>query len=143
MKIVYSILMHKSCNCIVSTANTTQSPTQLRLAGGSHELEGRVEILYAGLWGVICSSFGFDLANANVICRQLGYPGALRVAYFYEFYKGTGQIWLTNVDCTGNESALEDCAHSGFRSDRDYCIYGEIGVECIGMFTYSIIRSTG
>ena len=123
-----------ACNCIVSTADRTQSPTQLRLADGDHELEGRVEILYAGLWGVICDSFGFDLASASVICRQLGYPGALRVANFYEFYGGTGQIWLTNVDCTGNEPTLEECSHSGFGSDRDYCIYGEVGVECIGMF---------
>ena len=98
-----------------------------------------MEILYAGLWGVICDTFGFDLASANVICRQLGYPGALRVAYFYEFYDNTGHIWLTNIDCTGNESTVADCPHSGFGGDMDYCTYGQAGVECIGMLIYSIL----
>ena len=92
-----------------------------------------MEILYAGLWGVICDTFGFDLASANVICRQLGYPGALRVADFFEFYENTGHIWLTNIDCTGNESTVADCPHSGFGGDRDYCSFGQAGVECIGM----------
>ena len=98
-----------------------------------------MEILYAGLWGVICDTFGFDLASANVICRQLGYPGALRVADFYEFYENTGHIWLTNIDCTGNESTVADCPHSGFGGDRDYCIFGQAGVECIGTLIYSIL----
>lgn len=118
-------------------ANRTLPPIQVRLVNGNNEREGRVEILYAGLWGTICDSFAFDLASANVICRQLDYPGALRVAGYYEFGQGTGQIWLTYVHCTGRESSLEQCTHSGFGTGS--CYYDDVGVECIGMFTDSLL----
>ena len=120
--------------CIVSIANTTQAPIQVRLINGG-EHSGTVEILYAGLWGTICYYFSFDLASANVICRQLGYPGASRVSQFFEFNDGTGQIWLTSLSCTGSESSVDQCSHSGFGIDISTCYsFGDIGVECVGMF---------
>ena len=96
-----------------------------------------MEILYAGLWGTICEDFyiPFDLTSADVICRQLGYPGALRVAGYYEFGRGTGQVWLSNLICTGNETSLEQCSHSGFGS-HDCSIFSlDVAVECQGTLT--------
>ena len=118
--------------CTAAT-NETQPPIQVRLVDGEDEYEGRVEILYAGLWGAICLGFGFDLANANVICRQLGYPGAVRVARYFEFGVGTGQIWLKELYCTGTETSLEECPHSGFGTGECYYLYDDAGIECIGM----------
>ena len=118
-------------------ANTTrvQPPIQVRLVDGDDKHEGRVEILYAGLWGTICGDYGLDLSSADVICRQLGYPGALRVAQYLEFGEGTGQIWLTYLDCTGSELTLEQCFHSGFGIDS--CLFEDVGVECLGEFNVS------
>ena len=45
----------------------------IRLVGGSVADEGRVELCLNNAWGTICDD-GFDVNDANVICRQLGYP---------------------------------------------------------------------
>ena len=121
--------------------NATQPPIQVRLVDGADEHEGRVEILYTGLWGGICLGFRFDLGSANVICRQLGYPGAVRVAQYLEFGAGSGQIWLTELSCTGTENSLEQCPHDGFGIGECYFLGDDVGIECMGMLiilTYKV-----
>ena len=44
----------------------------LRLRGGSTELEGRVELCWNETWGTICDGF-WSANDANVACRQLGF----------------------------------------------------------------------
>ena len=84
---------------------------------------GRVEVLYSGTWGTICSD-SWDLQDAEVVCHQLGYDGALRAVRNAAFGQGTGQIWLDDVRCVGNERSIVHCSHLGWgahncRHDKD------------------------
>ena len=45
----------------------------VRLVGGDYENEGTVEICIGGLWGLIADA-GWDDNDAQVICRQAGFP---------------------------------------------------------------------
>ena len=45
---------------------------EVRLAGGPHPSEGRVEVCYQGRWGSICRT-GWDSTEAAIVCGQLGY----------------------------------------------------------------------
>ena len=57
---------------------------------------------------------GWDINDANVLCRQLGYSGANGAYQSAHYGQGSGEILLDNVHCTGSESYLWDCPHNGW-----------------------------
>ncbi|XP_031569217.1 uncharacterized protein LOC116303758 isoform X3 [Actinia tenebrosa] len=83
----------------------------VRLVGSKSSYQGRVEVFRVGYWGTVCND-GWDKNDAQVVCRQLGYAGAMNV--FPSFGSGKGQIWLDDIKCIGNESNLNMCGHNGW-----------------------------
>ncbi|KAL1277515.1 hypothetical protein QQF64_024188 [Cirrhinus molitorella] len=74
---------------------------------------GRVEIYHDGQWGTVCDD-GWELAEAQVVCRQLGFPGAISATPGGQYGEGSGPIWLDDMNCKGSESSLSECNFKGW-----------------------------
>ena len=150
-----------SCNNISTTIllilrnNAACSDGDIRLQGGAHHYEGRVEICHNGVWGTVCDdSWGSD--DANVVCRQLGFRDTssyviiivsilqlIATSYKYTgsiflgkafFGQGSGSIFLDDVACSGSEERLVDC--SARCSLQHNCVhYEDASVICLPLGT--------
>uniref|UniRef100_A0A8C5R9F7 SRCR domain-containing protein n=1 Tax=Leptobrachium leishanense TaxID=445787 RepID=A0A8C5R9F7_9ANUR len=115
---------------ILSISIVTGEPEELRLAGGSTECEGRVEVKHQGEWGTVCNDYWNVINNAAVVCRQLGCSDSLAIPTS-SFGRGSGRIWMDDVRCTGTESALRDCPRHPWGLHN--CDHSEdVGVLCPG-----------
>ena len=73
---------------------------------------------------------GWDAADAQVACRQLGYSSAkAQIRTGPDVPDGTGQIWLDQVNCVGNEISLFDCNTNDI-GDHDCTHDKDAGVTC-------------
>ncbi|PIK52969.1 putative deleted in malignant brain tumors 1 protein-like isoform X4 [Apostichopus japonicus] len=116
------------CNDGQQLTTPSTGITSIRLVGGNTDSEGRVEVFADGVWGTVCDDF-WDLMDANVVCRQLGYSGSNKISILTYFGQGTDPILLDNVDCIGNETSLNDCVKNDI-GEHDCGHHEDVGVVC-------------
>uniref|UniRef100_A0A3P8TX58 SRCR domain-containing protein n=1 Tax=Amphiprion percula TaxID=161767 RepID=A0A3P8TX58_AMPPE len=106
----------------------------VRLVGGTHLCSGRLQVKWNQVWSSVCSD-GFDLQDAEVVCRELGCGSPS--GFKGELY-GEAPEWSTEFLCGGHESGLLHCDHS----DRDTCSPGTtITLTCSGKAAAGITPS--
>ena len=109
--------------------NDTAEEGTIRLVGGVTSLEGRVEIFLLGQWGTVCD-YNWDLADATVVCHQLGFLRAVEAPRSATFGTGSGPSWYSYVGCVGTEVNLTECSKS-LSSLGSACSHSQdVGVVC-------------
>ncbi|KAJ8034631.1 Neurotrypsin [Holothuria leucospilota] len=81
------------------------SVQDVRLAEGYSTSSGRIEVMIDGRWGGVCTD-KWNLTDARVVCRQLGYQTTIAISVSYDEY---GSVWVNDVHCRGNETSLSEC----------------------------------
>ena len=83
-----------------------------------------------GNWGRVCHH-GWDITDAQVVCRELDFPSAISAHCCSHFGRGTRPVMLDNVKCsqTDHVNRLALCAHSG-RGSRICRKGADAGVVC-------------
>ncbi|KAK7174153.1 hypothetical protein R3I93_001364 [Phoxinus phoxinus] len=132
--IVYLLLpllfLHVSAQRWTPFGYRPKQPTQegsVRLVGKVPS-SGRVEVYHDGQWGTVCDD-GWDVAEAQVVCRQMGFPGAISVSFGGQYGEGSGPVWLDDMNCEGSESSLSECSFKGW-GVTDCTHKEDAGVTC-------------
>ena len=116
--------------CVIDTSAPVT--VLVRVQGGTQPYNGRVEVMYNGVWGTICNS-GWDLNDARAFCRQLGYVDvvATGVVSYFLYPAGRGRMWQSNVDCTGQERQFGECFFTETWGNIGSCDHSmDVAVQC-------------
>ncbi|NWS76701.1 C163A protein, partial [Crotophaga sulcirostris] len=130
-------------NCsVTTTAWSPLSPAgsrRVRLAGGPGRCTGRVEIYVSGSWATICQD-NWDMADAAVVCHQLGCGTAVAAPNSARFGAGSGPLWPGAGGCAGTETSLWDCPAL---APRDCQRGGGAGVVCSELLSVRLAGGSG
>ncbi|KAB1254422.1 Antigen WC1.1 [Camelus dromedarius] len=78
------------------------------MKNGTSPCEGQVQMNISGGWKALCASH-WTIANAHVVCRQLGCGFATSTPRGPYFVEGSDPIWKARFHCSGAESFLWNC----------------------------------
>ncbi|XP_076465365.1 scavenger receptor cysteine-rich domain-containing protein DMBT1-like [Babylonia areolata] len=77
----------------------------------STRTSGVVAVTHMNVTGRVCNN-GWDDSDAKVLCRSKGHPDGIAFHFSQddaEYFRYRGPFWVSGVNCTGNETSLEDC----------------------------------
>ena len=100
----------------------------VRLVNGPTRYEGRVEVYHNGEWGTVCDD-EWDLIDAQIVCKELGFGRAINASSHAFYGRGSGRIWLDEVNCVGTEFTIGNCLHNEW-GVHDCSHYEDAGVKC-------------
>ena len=92
---MWMFVLHAFCLCLLTDQNSEPQEGDLRLFGSKSDSEGRVEVFHDGKWGTVCDD-GWDISHAQVVCRQLNFPGAKSVVMGEDYGKGALDFHLSS-----------------------------------------------
>ena len=99
-----------------------------RLMDGSRKSEGRVEVFHDGRWGTVCHR-GWFFSEAGMVCRSMGFQGAKSFSTFAHYGQGTGNIWLSGVNCPVGSISLCNCTHESWGENGCTHVH-DAGADC-------------
>ncbi|XP_069056626.1 CD5 antigen-like isoform X1 [Pleurodeles waltl] len=106
-----------------------EDPLAIRVVNGPNNCSGRLEVKHKDKWGTVCQD-RWDMRDTRVACKQLGCRRPVSANKCDIFGKGSGPIWLDEVNCTGRESTLAECKASAL-GVHDCTHREDIGIECM------------
>jgi hypothetical protein len=87
-----------------------------------------MQIIHCDCFNFFIKLFFIANCQAHVICRSLGYPNATNFTVGSAFGTVNGTHSFSEVECSGNETSLNECIHS----DEGDCGKHEVaGVICL------------
>ena len=122
-------------NAAIPTPTFQNGDVRLVNANSNSKMSGRLEVYYQGQWGTVCDDvFDGNSNAAMVVCRQLGFNPINAIAVSSaRLGRGTGPIWLDNVNCNGSEPNIDSCPHNAWGS-HDCGHHEDVSVFCLGMY---------
>ncbi|XP_065913717.1 scavenger receptor cysteine-rich domain-containing group B protein-like isoform X2 [Dysidea avara] len=102
---------------LVCNNETSCVEGDVRLVESADNYGDLVEICHLNVWGSICGD-SWNRNDGIVACHQLGLAFLTISKHNYFHGQGSGKIWLSSVQCSGSETVLTNCTHSGFDSYR-------------------------
>jgi hypothetical protein len=119
--------------------NRKEKNRTLRLVGiRSSPYRGRVEIFFNGTWGPVCAvqnqfphpTMSYDYDNTNVVCRELGYPGATQQHRYTDqvIRESSESAWLEQLLCRWDDDTLRQCTN--YILKKSTCNYGQLVAQC-------------
>ena len=94
--------------CLPAVSTIVGVTSGIRLVNGINQYEGRVEVYRSGEWQTVCDD-SWDIKEAEVVCRQLGYGYAILAIGGAAFGQGSGGQWSRVWSCSGREGSLDSC----------------------------------